>query len=105
MEFERALFRVYDKSMEAFRYPRVRSVCNLAQKTLLVLSAALFATLFLLHHEFVDKPGEVPCGTVLAGVPIGVRYPCGVIMVRWWCFIPVGCRARIKYERGEKIRD
>lgn len=57
MEYERALFRVYDKSMEGFRSPAVRNTCNLAQKLFLVLSAGLFATLVLLHHQFVDNPG------------------------------------------------
>lgn len=57
MEYERALFRVYDKSMEGFHSPGVRSACNLAQKFFLVASAGLFATLVLLHHQFVNNPG------------------------------------------------
>lgn len=58
MEYERALFRVYDKSMEGFNSPRVKSLCNLAQKLLLVTAAGLFAALFLLHRQFVNNPGE-----------------------------------------------
>ncbi|CBN75034.1 hypothetical protein Esi_0064_0097 [Ectocarpus siliculosus] len=57
MEYERALFRVYDKSMEGFHSRGVRSACNLLQKLVLVASAGLFAALFLLHHQFVNKPG------------------------------------------------
>lgn len=58
MEYERALFRVYDKSMEGFQSPGVKSVCNLAQKLFLVTAAGLFAALFLLHRQFVNEPGE-----------------------------------------------
>lgn len=57
MEYERALFRVYDKSMEGFHSPAVRSACNLLKKCFLVISAGLFATLVLLHHQFVNNPG------------------------------------------------
>ncbi|CAN0126186.1 unnamed protein product, partial [Ectocarpus fasciculatus] len=57
MEYERALFRVYDKSMEGFHSRGVRSACNLLQKLFLVASAGLFAALVLLHHQFVNKPG------------------------------------------------
>lgn len=57
MEYERALFRVYDKSMEGFHSRGVRSTCNLLQKLFLVASAGLFAALVLLHHQFVNKPG------------------------------------------------
>lgn len=57
MEYERALFRVYDKSMEGLQSPSARTACWYAQKTLLVISAGLFATLALLHHQFVDEPG------------------------------------------------
>lgn len=57
MEYERALFRVYDKSMEGFQSPSVRNVCNLAQKFFLVVSAGCFAALVLLHHQFVNNPG------------------------------------------------
>lgn len=59
MEYERALFRVYDKSMEGFRSPSVRNVCNLAQKLLLIVSAGCFAALVLLHHQFVNNPGII----------------------------------------------
>lgn len=59
MEYERALFRVYDKSMEGFHSPGVRSACNMAQKFFLVVSAGLFATLVLLHHQFVNNPGAI----------------------------------------------
>lgn len=58
MEYERALFRVYDKSMEGFRTPGVKNACNLAQKIFLVTAAGLFAALFLLHRQFVNNPGE-----------------------------------------------
>lgn len=61
MEYERALFRVYDKSMEGFHSPVVRSTCNLLRKLFLVVSAGLFATLVLLHHHFVNNPGMC-CG-------------------------------------------
>ncbi|CAM9805880.1 unnamed protein product, partial [Laminaria digitata] len=57
MEYERALFRVYDKSMEGFRSPGVKSACNLAQKFFLVTAAGLFAALVLLHRQFVNNPG------------------------------------------------
>lgn len=57
MEYERALFRVYDKSMEGFHSPAVRSACNLLRMCFLVMSAGLFATLVLLHHQFVNNPG------------------------------------------------
>lgn len=57
MEYERALFRVYDKSMEGFHSPAVRSACNLLKKCFLVIAAGLFATLVLLHHQFVNNPG------------------------------------------------
>lgn len=57
MEYERALFRVYDKSMEGFHSPGARSACNLLMKIFLVVSAGLFATLVLFHHQFVNNPG------------------------------------------------
>lgn len=57
MEYERALFRVYDKSMEGFRSSSVRNGCNLAQKFFLVVAAGCFAALVLLHHQFVNNPG------------------------------------------------
>lgn len=57
MEYERALFRVYDKSMEGFQSRAVRNACNLTQKLLLVLSAGLFACLVLLHRDFVNNAG------------------------------------------------
>eukprot|EP00752_Nemacystus_decipiens_P010525 g9373.t1 len=57
MEYERALFRVYDKSMEGFHSAAVRSACNLLKKCFLVIGAGLFAALVLLHHQFVNNPG------------------------------------------------
>lgn len=64
MEYERAVFRIYDKSMEVLRFPAARSVCWYAQKALLVLSAGLFTTLLIMHNAFVDKPGETREGLV-----------------------------------------
>lgn len=58
MEYERAVFRIYDKSMEVLRFRAARSVCWYSQKALLVLSAGLFATLVVMHTAFVNKPGK-----------------------------------------------
>lgn len=59
MEYERALFRVYDRSMEGSRAPYVRNACHLAQQSLLIVSASLLVCLVLLHRDFVNKPGTV----------------------------------------------
>lgn len=75
MEYERALFRVYDRSMEGARAPYVRNACHLAQQSLLIVSAGLLVSLVLLHRDFVNKPGKIKGETFL-----------WVARLYFWCF-------------------
>lgn len=70
MEYERALFRVYDRSMEGARAPYVRNACHLAQQSLLIVSAGLLVCLVLLHRDFVNKPGKTHRVNVYAGCTV-----------------------------------
>ncbi|CAM9752374.1 unnamed protein product, partial [Discosporangium mesarthrocarpum] len=57
MEYERAIFRVYDRTMEGLVGPTPKFFCGIAQKTLLGVAALLLGSLVLLHVQFVNQPG------------------------------------------------
>lgn len=64
MEFERAIFRVYEKCMEGLREDEPESFspksCRVIESVILCLASFLFFSLIYLHSAFVGSPGCLP---------------------------------------------
>ncbi|CAM9189322.1 unnamed protein product [Choristocarpus tenellus] len=57
MEYEKALFRVYDRSLESLTGETPKAVCGVIQKVFLGIAAVLLGCLVVLHVQIVNQPG------------------------------------------------